>query len=136
MNLCNTKKLVYFISVVLCIAAILVTAKLIKQNSPKEFSAQEKQLLTCLNGNWYSERYNEKMSVLVRNFDVIVTSNNNSSIYTAESIILDKKFIKLTYKDGSHKNFHIIDKSTISINETAGGNQIGASESTKWKKYE
>lgn len=139
MNSFNTKKSVYFISLILCIAAILVTINFIKQNSSKELShkdlsSEERQLLTSLNGNWYSEIYNEKISISVKNSDVIITSNNNSSSYKVQNIIIDKKFIQLIYENGNHRNFTIIDKSTILLNGTADNNQIGASEPTKWNK--
>lgn len=131
MNLFVIKKPLYFIIVALCIVAILVTSKFIKQNSPKKFSAQEKQLLNSINGDWYSEKYNEKMSILVKNSEVIL----NSSTCIIETIDVNKNFIQLTYKNSSHRNFQIIDKSTILVNGVAGGNKIGASEPTKWKKY-
>lgn len=139
MNSFNIRKSVYFISLILCIAAILVVINFIKQNSskelsPKDLSSEERQLLTSLNGNWYSEIYNEKMSISVKSSDVIITSNNNSSSYKVQSIIIDKKFIQLIYENGSHRNFTIIDKSTILLNGTADNNQTGASEPTKWSK--
>lgn len=134
MKLLNGKILIYFIFIVSFAVAILVTTNFVKINSPKEFSTKEKQLLTSLVGEWYSERYNEKMNISVTGSDVIVTSNNGLATYKAENIDLDKNFARLKDKHGNHMNFTIINNFTIKVNGTAGNNSVGASQSTEWKK--